>query len=199
MIASAVIYDPSFSLQLMDGSFSFFIKKLLRKRRSSVFLEFFWYWILKKRWVLTNGSIFGRYNRHKGRSGWNWFQRQERRRLKSSCEITRIGKRRKWIYKGKCPWRKNKSKHGAANRNQRLRYSLTAFFVLEIISGILWVKPENGMNFHIMRKDKGYQVEWGIPSWMEKGEPEETYGLRILPETWEIQFYHSQESIVKKP
>ena len=90
--------------------------------------------------------------------------------MKNSCEITRICKRKKWIYKGKCPWRNTKSKHGVAKRNQRLRYGLTAFFILEIMSGIIWAKPEIQMNFHIMRKDKGYQVEWGMPSWTEKGE-----------------------------
>lgn len=131
----------------------------------------------KKR--LAGGGIWGR------RTGWQFPERNVGGGRKSSV---RHGKRR--------PWRRRiVKKYG--RRRQGLRRVLILALAAE--TGCLMSSGMKRMELRLIRQESQYRAEW-ISPWEaaaggEETFPDRVYGIRLCPETMEIQFYSRRRSI----
>lgn len=83
-------------------------------------------------------------------------------------------------------------------RSRGLRRILA--LVLATEAGCFMVTGVKRMDIHLIRQDEQYQAEW-ISPWesadyvRDTENPGNIYGIRICPETLEIQFYSRRHSI----
>lgn len=98
------------------------------------------------------------------------------------------------VYRGKCSWRKRRIKR-RSGISENLYSVLTAVFILEMIVFFYQLPLKEKLKFRVVNRQQEYHVEWIIPSSSEDAVSGDIYGVRICPDTWEIQIYHSQETV----
>ena len=99
-------------------------------------------------------------------------------------------RRKALIWKGRCSWRRKQIAKGGKKERVRLKYALLAV----IASELAVIGGQTGAGgISVVRQQENYEVEWSF--WPEEGagRPEDVYGIRIHPGTWELEFYHRIE------
>ncbi len=92
-------------------------------------------------------------------------------------------------WKGKCSWRKKQIRKKARKSTDfRPGYVLAGMLALEFA-----VLAGRTGDFSVIRQQEEYRAEWFLPPGGNGQEEADIYGIRIHPETWELQFYHRRE------
>lgn len=103
----------------------------------------------------------------------------------------------KTIYQGKCVWRK-RIKRRTKNRPVLNLWCMAVLGTfLAVLPGRL--PPEDRMRFRVANSRKEYRAEWILPPQNFENHSQDVYGIRICPENWEMEFYHSEEIIRPGP
>lgn len=102
----------------------------------------------------------------------------------------RWGKRK--IYQGKCTWRKKQIKRLSASSNHLVSI-LTAIFILEMAVFFCRLPLKEKLRFRIINRQQEYKAEWIFPSQAGESGAGDIYGIRICPDTWKLELYHSQD------
>ena len=61
------------------------------------------------------------------------------------------------------------------------------------------LSPEDRMRFRVANSRKEYRAEWILPPQNFENHSQDVYGIRICPDNWEVEFYHSEEIIRPGP
>lgn len=100
-------------------------------------------------------------------------------------------KRRKaFAWKGRCSWRRIQIIKSGKKESIRLKYVLLAITASEL--AVIGGQTGAG-EFSLVRQQEVYEVEWIFQPEKSIGRPEDIYGIRIHPGTWEMEFYHHRE------
>lgn len=147
---------------------------------------------------------------------WNWFVRRKAWKRRNSWENKKsrlLGNRICWenrkseFWRCQIGWSLGKRRawrhrigrrYGRKKHDRMLSRMLAAALIAE--AGYMMVIGVNRMDIRLIRRDERYQAEW-IPFWesadciRDAENPGKIYGIRICPETLEIQFYSRHRSI----
>ena len=83
-------------------------------------------------------------------------------------------RRKAFAWKGRCSW----------------KYALLAITATEL--AVIGGQTGAG-EISLARQQEVYEVEWIFQPEKSIGRPEDLYGIRIHPGTWEMEFYHRRE------
>lgn len=96
-------------------------------------------------------------------------------------------------------WRKKSffvsaGRMGKCKANPALRRLLAGCLCLELLflTGQKWVEETEPI---FIRREQECFLEWGGMELFQKENEGDIFGIRFVPETWEIQFYHRKEGI----
>ncbi len=110
--------------------------------------------------------------------------------------ITFAGKRA-WRHHLARRWKEDKKSRTDARKGYGIRLLLSLILIAEMIHMVL--AAADRMNVSLFCQEKQIMVEWVNPWQPGKGEKPEAdgavYGVRICPETLEIQLYRHEQSI----
>ncbi|MCI8660648.1 MAG: hypothetical protein HFG57_11700 [Lachnospiraceae bacterium] len=81
----------------------------------------------------------------------------------------------------------------AVHSYKRLDSFLTAVFILEMAVFFCRLPLKEKLSFRVVNSQQEYKAEWVLPSGTGENITGDVYGIRICPDTWELQFYHSQD------
>lgn len=103
----------------------------------------------------------------------------------------------KTIYQGKCAWRKRIGRRSGIRPGLKFWRIAILGVILAALPGRL--SPEDRMRFRVANSRKEYRAEWILPPQNFENRSQDVYGIRICPENWEAEFYHSEEIIRPGP
>lgn len=86
-------------------------------------------------------------------------------------------------------------RYGAPGGRHRLKHGLLAVLALELVVGAGQYCRGQGMHLRVVRQEESCLVEWVLPDEAVSRREEERYGVRVSPDTWELQFYHTRENL----
>lgn len=94
-------------------------------------------------------------------------------------------------------WRRVRIRESAQSRRAGggipLRRALEILLALELLVGAGQIWESGGIDFRFLRQEEECAVEWAVPGESPEGENGEIYGVRLKPDTLEIQFYHRRQ------
>lgn len=85
-------------------------------------------------------------------------------------------------------------KYGLKKQPSWLKPALCGVLALEVFWGSARYWQDSGMTVQMYRREEQVQIDWIVPQAGAKG-AEEHFGVRVRPDTWEIQFYHRVEKL----
>ncbi len=97
------------------------------------------------------------------------------------------------VFKGRCLWRKRVGK--APKALYGLRAACLLVFGLEAAAFYGRIPTGDRPRIGVVSSHEEYRIEWVLPPQLPGAGEGEAYGIRIRPEDWELEFYHSRESI----
>lgn len=84
---------------------------------------------------------------------------------------------------------------GLGRRSLRLRAVLSAVLCLELAVGARQLWTERGPDIQFLRYENSCSVEWVEPGSEEDGK-RQVYGVRLRPDSLELQFYRQSREIL---
>ncbi len=99
-------------------------------------------------------------------------------------------------------WRRlrmrEKAERHLSRRLKRLRSVLVLVLCLELTVGIRQLWASEGAGIHFLRREESCCVEWvgPHPGDGEQDSEQDIYGIRLNPDSMEIQFYHHSRKLL---
>ena len=113
-----------------------------------------------------------------------------KRKGKKQSGIKEDRRRKAFAWKGRCSWRRIQIIKRGKKESIRLKYALLAITATEL--AVIGGQTGAG-EISLARQQEVYEVEWIVQPEKSIGRPEDLYGIRIHPGTWEMEFYHRRE------